>query len=276
MDELRRLNRLLARPEHEIGLAEGALLLARCDYPQLDVAAYLQRLDHLADAVRRRLPDAATLTDKIFALNGQLFEAEGFRGDDDDYFDPRNSFLNEVLDRKRGLPITLSIVYIEVGRRLGLPLEGVSFPGHFLVKLPVHGGGIVLDPYFAGESLSEEELRARLEAASGSESPRALNEALEAASKQQILLRVLRNLKHLYYQRAQYDKALQVTDRILCLVPDISGEVRDRAQILEKLECFHSALQNYYRYLELSPDALDAFQIRERIVGLQAVQRRLQ
>ncbi|HEB80915.1 MAG TPA: hypothetical protein ENI71_03450, partial [Chromatiales bacterium] len=141
-------------------LARGALEIARLEYPDLDPDAYLWRLDDYAERVRAA--GGAGLTDQVLALNRILFREEGYAGNLEEYYDPRNSFLNEVMDRRLGLPITLSIVYLEVGRRVGLPVEGVSFPGHFLVKLPVQGGALVLDPFDAGRSLDEEDLQEQL------------------------------------------------------------------------------------------------------------------
>src|SRR5581483_2102597 len=176
-----RLKDVLERPEDDINLAEAALLMAADEYPSLDVSTYLQRLDELAAGVRGRLPADAT------------FEEQGFTGNTDDYYDPRNSFLNEVLDRKLGIPITLSILYIEIGRRIGLTFQGISFPGHFLVKSETDVGDIVLDPFSGGVALSEKDLVQRLRERFGEENapPAPLAPLLRAAGKKEILLRML-------------------------------------------------------------------------------------
>jgi regulator of sirC expression with transglutaminase-like and TPR domain len=201
-------------------------------------------------------------------MNHILFQEEGFAGNAAHYYDRRNSFLNDVLDRKLGIPITLSIVYMEVGRRLGLSLEGVSFPGHFLVKLELERGRIVLDPYLGGISLSEQELRSRLHQAYGDQSDVPLDRLLTSAGKRHILTRLLHNLKAIYLRKEEYTKVLPVIDRILLIRPDRPEELRDRGLIYERLECAQSALEDYRRYIELEPNAPDARDIRNRLINL--------
>lgn len=150
------------RPDEEIDLARAALLIAKNAYQDLDVARYLARIDHLAEELSAGLAAAAGDNERILALNRYLFEEQGFAPNLENYFDPRNSFLNEVLERRVGIPISLSIVYIEVGRRIGLPLQGVSFPGHFLVKCDLKEGLIILDPFCGGMSLGLNDLQQRL------------------------------------------------------------------------------------------------------------------
>ena len=157
-----RLKQIVSRPEEEMNLAEAALLIAQEEYPHLDIGAYLLLLDDLSEKVRARLSPNASPEKIIATMNYFLFEEKGFAGNEEQYYDPRNSFLNEVLDRKLGIPITLSVVYMEVGRRLGLPLEGVSFPGHFLVKLELERNVVMLDPFSGGIVLSEQDLTNRL------------------------------------------------------------------------------------------------------------------
>ncbi|MGH8652256.1 MAG: SirB1 family protein [Gammaproteobacteria bacterium] len=159
---LLRLNAAVTRPDGLINLAEAALLFAQSEYPELRVDTYLSRLDEMAAVVKKRLVPGASLASVIFKLNRFLFEEQGFAANIDEYYDPRNSFLNEVLERKTGIPISLSMIYIEIGQRIGLPLTGVLFPGHFLVKLSIDGGDIVLDPFAGGRSLSEQDLLCHL------------------------------------------------------------------------------------------------------------------
>lgn len=270
MDAMHELKLLIDRPEDEIDLAQAALCIARLEYPELDVQAYLDRLNRLAAELSAQLPADSTSADKILALNQFLFDEQGFSGNFDEYYDPRNSFLNDVLDRKLGIPITLSILYLELGRRIGLPLEGVSFPGHFLVKLPVDGGDIVLDPFAGGVSLSEEDLETQLETLYGEQQQAALSLAplLSSADKREILLRVLRNLKGIYLGARRLQKALAVAEAILALAPDEPGEIRDRGMLFDQLECFRPALADYQRYLTLDPEAREAESIRARIIEL--------
>lgn len=272
----RRLRRLLEGREEDFDLAEAALLLAADEYPGIDVAAYLGRLDVLSDSVRRRLPASASVQARLAALNEVLFTEERFAGNTDEYYDPRNSFLNEVLDRRLGIPITLSIVYLAVGHRVGLTLEGVSFPGHFLVKLAVEDGLIVLDPYSGGVSLSEDELIGLLQRVAGQvdQAPMSLVPLLATAGKKDILARMMRNLKAIYVRQNDWPKALSAVQRLM-LLSEAVEELRDRGLIYQRLECFRAAVTDYRRYLALHPNADDAQEIHDRIDALQPMIARL-
>jgi regulator of sirC expression with transglutaminase-like and TPR domain len=266
-DTLDRFRALVDRPDEAINLAEAALAIAQQEYPDLEPRRYLDMLGAMALEVSRGLPADCGVTGRIAALNRHLFGARGFRGNDAEYYDPRNSFLNEVLERRTGIPITLSLVYLELGWRLGLPLEGVSFPGHFLVKCEVPGGVVVLDPFAHGASVDLDELKRRLAQVYG----RAVAEeevvALLAtgASRRDILARLLRNLKAIYLNRPDYAAALAVVERILVLRPDDAEELRDRGMIYGSLECFRAASADLERYLRLAPGASDAGKVRERL-----------
>ncbi len=272
-----RWERVAAAPDERINLAEAALLIAAEDYRDLDVDAYLERLDEMGAALRRRLRQDISTTDSILALNRYLFEELGFAANAAEYYDPRNSFLNEVLDRKLGIPITLSVVYIEVGRRIGLPLHGVSFPGHFLVKCMVRDGAIVLDPYAKGVSLGLDDLLQRLKAWRNGLDPdrEMVKNLLAAASNKDILVRMLRNLKGIYLHQQALTKALAAADRIITLAPRAAEEYRDRGTIYHDLECFRAALADFRRYLSLKPRASDAEAISEKVGELQQVAARL-
>ena len=271
-----RFQALIDRPDDEIDLAEGALLIAKKAYPDLDIGDYLSRIDRLAHAVSERLPAAASETDRILALNRYLFEELGFGPNVEDYYDQRNSFLNDVLERRVGIPISLSVLYIEVGRRVGLPLQGVSFPGHFLVKCKLEQGVVILDPYGSGTSLSLQDLQQRLRATRGGEVSRAIVAAmLVAADKKQILARMLRNLKAIYVEQGDHNRALSVMDWIVSVVPGDATEVRDRGLLYLQLEGFRAALRDLERYLALAPSADDAQQIRGHVVVLRQTVARL-
>ncbi len=269
-DSTERLKQLINGREEALDLAEAALIIAQDEYPHLDIAAYLRRLDELAESVRSRLaPDAAPET-IVATMNYLLFKEEGFAANSADYYDPRNSFLNDVLDRRLGIPVTLSVLYMEIGWRLGLRMEGISFPGHFLVKLPLKHGEVVLDPYAGGISLSETDLQQRLVEAFGEDVPNVpLERLLASAEKKEILVRVLRNLKAIYLRADELSKALTVIDRIVLIAPDLADEWRDRGLVYERLECVRAALSDLQRYLELRPDATDGEDIRSRIIDLQ-------
>ena len=262
-----RFTALVSGPEAELDLAEAALLIAQEEQPDLDVAHYLKRLDQLAEAVRAKLPEAPTPQDRIQALNTQLFFEEGLRGNAGEYYDPRNSFLNEVLERKTGIPITLSVLYMEVGRRLGLSLAGVGFPGHFLVKYVGPDEERVLDPFAGGAAVSEEQLAAKLKSMYGDNNPfmAQIPQLLSPATKKEILIRMLRNLKGVYLQKGDFERALSIIDRILLLAPDFAMEVRDRGAVQQRLGRMQGAVRDFKRYLQLAPKAEDAANIRALI-----------
>jgi regulator of sirC expression with transglutaminase-like and TPR domain len=272
-----RWQRIVTAPDDEIDLAEAALVIAAGEYRNLDIDAYVERLDAMAATLKRRLrPDIST-TDSIIALNHYLFGELGFAGNAAEYYDPRNSFLNEVMDRKLGIPITLSIVYIEIGRRIGLPLHGVSFPANFLVKCVLREGAILLDPYAKGASLALDDLKQRLETLrNGIEfEPAAVKNMLAAASKREILVRMLRNLKGIYLRQGEPGKALAAADRIIALVPRAAEEYRDRGRLYLELECVRAALADFQSYLLLKPEAEDAGEVQRKAVELRQLAARL-
>jgi len=259
-----RFTQLVTGLEEELDLAEAALLIAQEEHPEMDVAAYLRRLDGLAAAVRARLPQAPEPTDIIDNLNIQLFREEGLTGNEGEYYDPRNSFLNEVLDRKRGIPITLSVVDLALKHRLGLPLVGVGFPGHFLVKYSGVNGEVVLDPFAGGVTLTREDLAQRLRKMYGDANPflAQIPQLLAPAGKKEILVRMLRNLKGIYLQKNDFARALAASDRILLVAPDLATEVRDRGAVHQRLGHLQAAQQDLRRYLQMAPDAEDAEAVR--------------
>jgi len=266
---------LISRDEREIDLARACLQIAEDAYPGLDVDGYLGEIERFAARLRARLAPAASAEDRVIALNEFLFSDLGFRGNTDNYYDPRNSYLNEVIDRRRGIPLTLSVLYMEIGRRIDLQLEGVSFPGHFLVRLPMRGGTLVLDPFTGGAPQSADELRERLKrvippgALGGvpvADLP--LEQFLEPAAKRQILARLLRNLKGVYQKGDRPERLLHVLNRIILIAPEAIGERRDRGYVYQRLECWRPALQDFVDYLEREPDAADLDEVRAQVVDL--------
>ena len=257
--------------KENFSLAEASLLIAQDIYGDLDVDRYLERLNEMAETVRARVPGDAFAEQKILAINHHLFRELQYLGNIDDYYDPRNSYLNEVIDRHTGIPITLSILYMEIGRRLGLAIHGVSFPGHFLVKLKVKRGQMVIDPFIGGETQSESDLRLRLAqvlpAAEAEKAP--IHRYLQTASPRQIIARMLRNLKNIYMQAEKPDAALDVMQRMLLLLPESVEELRDRGLLYQRLECFRPALSDLRNYLRRRPDAIDSSDIHSRIVDLE-------
>jgi regulator of sirC expression with transglutaminase-like and TPR domain len=264
-----RLRKLVSGPDEDIGLAEAALLIASHEYPDLRVAAYLARIEELGHMLRMRIGEEASALDRIADLNQFLFGDLGFGPNLEDYYDPRNCFLNEVLERRTGIPITLSVIYMELGRKVGLPLQGVSFPGHFLVKCAVPDGAVVLDPYSGGISLGLPELQKRLREVRGGEVSRAIiAELLVPASNKEIITRLLRNLKAIYLRAHDLEKALPIMNWIIATIPAQTPELRDRGMIYQELECSRAALADFEAYLERTPSCDDAEDIRGRIIEL--------
>jgi regulator of sirC expression with transglutaminase-like and TPR domain len=272
---LDRFSALLAGEDGDIDLARACLQVAEDAYPGLDVDGYVGEIERFAKRLGARLAPDASAEDRVIALNEFLFADLGFHGNADDYYDPRNSYLNEVIDRRRGIPITLSVLYIEIGRRIGLRLEGVSFPGHFLVRLPMRGGTLVLDPFSGGAPQSEDELRERLkrviprDATEGvpvAELP--LSRFLEPAGNRQILARLLRNLKGVYREKDRPERLLDVLNRMVIVAPEAAAERRDRGYVYDRLECWRPALQDLSHYLEREPEAADQAEVRARVVEL--------
>ncbi len=243
------------------------MTIALPDYPDLDVAAYLARIEDLAVEVARCAGVDAGLYRSLAALNHVIFTEHGFRGNRDDYFDPKNSFLNQVLERKLGIPISLSVLYLEVGQRVGLNLAGVGFPGHFLVKYSGQSEEIVIDPFGGGEVRSRSDLDRMLREVYGRNVGFA-PEFLAPVSKKQILKRMLANLKAIYHKKNDMVKMLLVLDRLIILDPAAAEEVRDRGLLYLRLECFTQAREDLQTYLRLAPKAEDASSIREKVVSL--------
>jgi regulator of sirC expression with transglutaminase-like and TPR domain len=272
-----RFAELLARDEAEIDLARACLMIAEDAYPALDVDGYLGEIERLAARLRGRLPSGEGAEGRVLALNRFLFDELGYSGNADHYYDPRNSYLNEVLDRRTGIPITLSILYLELGWRVGLALEGVSFPGHFLVRLRLRGAMLVLDPFSGGETQSEADLRERLqrvipEGAAGGVPVEALplDPFLEPAGKRQILARLLRNLKGIYRESDRPERLLGVLNRMLVVSPEAHGELRERGLLYQRMECYRAALKDLRDYSALEPEAPDIDDVRAKLVELAA------
>lgn len=265
-----RLTAIIGGPEGDIPLTEAALLVASHRYPDLDVRHYLDLIEDFGSAIAAQVADGSAAAEKVVALNHYLFDELGFAPNARDYFDPRNSFLNEVVERRTGIPITLSLIYMAVGNHLGLALNGVCYPGHFLVKCELTDGIIVLDPFCRGQSLDIGDLQRLLRETQGGEVSRAIVAAcLVAATKREILLRMLRNLKMIYMRNHELDNALTIMNWIVAANPGQASELRDRGMIYQALECFRAAVSDFERYLELAPDCSDGDRIRERVVQLQ-------
>ena len=264
---------VVAAADAQIDLARAALEIARHAYPEIDPAHYLAELDRLADGLAPVFRDTLPPVMQVQTLSRYLFRENGFHPAQNAYYDPRNSYLNEVLDRREGIPISLSLVYLEVGMRLGLPLAGISFPQRFLVKHVSPAGEIIIDPFGEGRMLDDDALIALLVEDGENESqsefdPETLPDLLRACSKRDLLLRWLRNLKGIYFHQHLYGKALEISTMIFALTPDLPIEIRDRGVIYEQMECARAALADYERYLLVSHDIDDHTEIRQRVANL--------
>jgi regulator of sirC expression with transglutaminase-like and TPR domain len=252
-----------------IRLEYAALLIAAEDeaHREIDVAEYLSRFETLATEARERV--AQSKSSAIAAYNDFIFEELGFTGNQLDYYDPRNSFLNHVLDRRVGIPITLALIYMAVGRRAGFKVEGVGMPGHFIVRIRSGGetGSTLVDP-FHGTTLEREDCQDRLDATFGGEVA-LTEEHLRPASTREILARMLTNLKTIYTRATLYRQALSAVERILLLTPTSPTEHRDRGSLLAQLDELPEAIKEAQLYLQLAPAAPDALQVREQLKALQ-------
>ncbi len=257
-----------------LDLMAGSLAIAREEYPELDEPLYLRKLDELAAAATKGMPAGASPERRVGRLNTYLFHEAGFDGNRTDYYDPKNSFLNEVIDRRTGIPLTLSILYMEVGRRCGLQVDGVGFPGHFLCKISLEDGELVVDPFHKGHLLGLDEIKKRLQAAVGD------NVAFDArvlrpARPREILVRMLQNLRTVYEQRNDPVRALSAVDRLLLLAPQNLRGLRDRAAICEKLGGAQAAADDLEKVLSLEPQTTDAAALRARVRKLRGAGRLL-
>jgi regulator of sirC expression with transglutaminase-like and TPR domain len=242
-------------------LAQAALVIACIEYPNLDPEPYLSTLDAMGEGARRAIDrQMADLGDRspatcIHAVNEYLFNELKFVGNRERYEDPRNSCLNEVLERKTGIPITLSLVYMEVAARAGLQVDGVNFPGHFLVRCPERTGkpksGLIIDPFHKGALLTEHDCRVLLQRHVGEEAP--FNRSLlTAATRQQVIVRMLLNLKRVYVHMRSFPQARRVTDLLLAITPSALSELRDRGLLAYHLNDINGALRDLQTYLKLA------------------------
>jgi regulator of sirC expression with transglutaminase-like and TPR domain len=251
--------------DSSIDLAAGALAIARMEYPLLDVPYYVSRLESLAKRVRSRMRSIPTPREMVALLGRVLCDEEGLRGNRDDYYDPRNSFLNDVLDRKLGIPITLSVIYMDVSRRVGFPVAGTGMPGHFLLKhYDVMSGEIVIDPFNRGRIVGNVECQQWLnEIYSGQVGLRA--EFLQAVSNRDILTRMLNNLRQIYFTKQNLTKGLAVMDYLLAVPPTDLDLLRERGLVRLNLEQYLGAAQDLGAYLKARPDAEDSGDVEETL-----------
>lgn len=268
------LDAMLARPDREVDLALAALLVAAEEYPGLDVRGYMVKLDEMGCALRQRLEEEPRPERAVMALNRYLFQEQGFCGNTQSYYDPRNSYLNEVLDRRTGIPITLSTVYMEVARRAGLEVEGVGLPGHFVVRIQNPGRTLLVDPFHGGTMLTPKDCQQRLDRIFGGRvkmKPR----MLEPCRRRDMLERMLRNLKAVYIRDQDVSRALRVVDLLVRIQPGTAEDLRDRGILYAALDCYAYAARDLEAYLALAPKAPDVKEIAPRTEELRRKAARL-
>ena len=267
----------LVQDDAHIPLFEAALFIAQDDENPLDLSACLTDIDKFAMRLKRRLHSDIAPIPKLRLLNNFFYQELGFSGNFNDYYNPDNSYLHKVLSTRRGIPISLAIIYMELAQQIGLDVKGISFPGHFLMKLSIKTGDIILDP-FNGASLSREEIEERLEPyfinGRNPEDP-PLASYLANATERSILARMLRNLKAVYAEQPHWKEFLNVQQKLVILLPGEIEERRDRGLAYANLDCPSAALQDIEAYLAQCPQATDAEILRMRLPELRAASRKI-
>jgi regulator of sirC expression with transglutaminase-like and TPR domain len=265
----RRFVEIARRPDERLDLVEGSLVIALEDDPSIDIDGYLERVGEWSGAVRERLEGSRDVDRVVEAINRLLFDEEGFHGEDEDYYDPRSALLSETLDKHAGLPISLSVLYIEVARRVGADVSGVSLPGRFLVKFSGAFGMVVVDPFDGGRVLTTLELQKLLDDVYGG-GVRLREHHLRSFSPKEILARELAHLKAAYLAQHDLPHAAASIDRLLILDEHDPFEVRDRANVAVQMHAYAEAVECLERYLSLMPHADDTARVREQIAWLRA------
>jgi regulator of sirC expression with transglutaminase-like and TPR domain len=269
-----RFTRLVSRSEDEITLAEAALLIAAEEYPRLEIGLYLEKLENLAQHTSFRIKDATNVMEIIEAINRTLFDELGFQGNRENYYDPRNSYLNEVIDRRLGIPITLSVVYLEIARMLHLPMQGIGLPGHFILGFPGDSENIYVDVFNGGRLLTENACADLVAGMSGGKLKFTPNH-LAPVTKKQILTRMLSNLLNIYVGSQDFRRAIAAIERILLIIPDSLAHIRDYGLLLGQSSQFNAAIEQLERYRKLAPTADDADEINEYLKTIRKEQARL-
>jgi regulator of sirC expression with transglutaminase-like and TPR domain len=264
-----RFRQIAELPDPLLDLVEASLVIALEEDPALDLDRYLTRVSEWSGAVRERLEGSRDIERIVESINRLLFDEEGFRGEDEDYYDPRSALLNEMLDRHSGLPMTLSILYIEICRRVGMDVAGVSLPGRFLVKFSGVFGQIVVDPFDGGRVLSTIELQKLLDTVYGG-GVRLREHHLRSFTPKQILARELAHLKSAYLAQRDLPRAAASIDRLLILDENDPYELRDRAAVAVQMHAYREAIECFERYLAIKPHGDDHGRVREQIAYLRA------
>jgi regulator of sirC expression with transglutaminase-like and TPR domain len=266
----RTFSSLAALDDSVFALDRCALSIGLEEYPNLEIDNYLRRLDTFAARAEVLLGQNRSAANVLECLNEVLFVREGLQGNSENYYDPRNSYLNEVLDTKQGIPITLSVIFMEVARRLDFPIEGVGFPGHFIVKYMDQGRELLIDPFNQGRILTMRQCQELLDRVYGGNV--SIQPAfLQPMNKRAIISRMLFNLKGIYYQKEEYQKALSIVERILILNPGVLSEIRDRGLLFMQTSLFAKALADLEHYLKNTSAPEDASYIEGHVKTLRRI-----
>lgn len=268
MDLATKLNQYLETSTADI--LDASFLVARHAYPALDSEQYEETLSQWSEQLKGRLENIEAHLDRITVLNKFIYQDLGFTGNYDNYYDAKNSLINDVIDRRKGIPLTLSIVYMELANRVGITLEGTSFPGHFLVKLTLQEGLVVLDPYNHGISLDEDDLKQILKNSQLKPTEDLIKKSLRSPTPREAVVRMLRNLKIVYMKTGEKESALEILNLMLTLEPELMEELRERGMLLKELECQHSALDDLLQYLASSKSEKHIETVRNTIIDLQS------
>ncbi len=257
----------VAGPVNLVPLARPALLIARTEYAELDVDAYEERLHELGAHLEARIHPAADLRSQIAEAHRLLFDEYGFRGNEDEYSDPRNLYLNEVIDRRSGIPVTLAIVYIEVCRAAGIDARAVGLPGHVVVRVESPEGPVLVDPFHRGRELTDEECRQLVRSVFGRRTP-FREHFLEPVTSRQLIQRLLHNLKAGYLQQADEERAGRVIELLLAMFPWDLDEMRDRGMLRERIGDYKAALADLEQYIQYRAGARDIQTVNDAVRSL--------
>lgn len=262
---------MLQEPQAQWDLCEAAFLIATQLQPSQDVAPYRQALDDMATAISARISDEARIQTRIQELNMFFYDELGFTGDKQDYYLPDNSLLPRVIERRRGIPITLAVIYLKLAETSGLDAYGIGFPGHYLLGVRDGPDNIILDPFDRGQTLSCDQLREMLEQLTQARiDDRILERNLVPASKSDTIVRMLRNLKQIYIEAQQVELALSCIEMILSIIPEAPDELRDRGMIYQHIDYTQGAISDLTKYLKLVPDAEERTVIESLLDSLES------
>ena len=263
---------LVAEDQH-FPLTEAAIAVAQHAYPDLIVQNVMDEIDLLGDKLKHRISNEMSGLQKLQLLKSYFYKDLGFGPNRNDYYDPDNSYIHSVLQTRRGIPISLALIFMELGQQIGLPIKGVSFPNHFMIRVSLPQGEVIMDP-LTGTSLSKQELQEMLDPYLDAQGYRGeyqlpLAAFLRSSSSREILSRFLRNLKAIYTQHDRWERLLGIQQRLVILLPEAIEEVRDRGLALAQLDYIRPAIEDMQRYIDESPEASDQDEIREQIMQLE-------